>query len=501
MFERIFHPDEANQAMTVGRLLETGHYTYQPGDHHGPTLYYAAAGIQRAFGHTTTASMDGNLLRATPLLFAVAAAVLGFIAVRKLLQSWWAALLFTVILCASPMFIFFATDFIQEMLLVTFSMGMLCAGAHYTTAKKPGKAALWFGICAGLAFATKETCLITFAAAAIALAVTKLTTRFNDIKFSALHLQLAAAGFTLTAILFYSSFCSDWHGLYNAFIAAPLAYLHRGAGGAESVGAAWHVHPWWMYFKWLFLGETFRDAPMHWTATAPHLTGIVPTLLGAIVLLIPRFRRNITVSEKRLLIFALTYFAAIMLIYSCIPYKTPWCALQILPAYALCTVLGLYLFIKANGPTALQQRFVTPLVAFVVSLVTINTDYVPTYWLLAKEPNTHTVPYNYAGASPDVLRIAQLATEKLQHPEHDGIIAVALPACDTWPLPWYLRSVADKVGYWTDPAELKALASTLKPDVIILPARGVNHTAKHFLYLRNRAKLQVRPNVFVTVIY
>ena len=71
MFSRTFHPDEANQAFTVGRLLETGHYTYRPTDHHGPTLYYAAAPLQRAFGHTTTADLDGTLLRCTPLLFAV----------------------------------------------------------------------------------------------------------------------------------------------------------------------------------------------------------------------------------------------------------------------------------------------------------------------------------------------------------------------------------------------------------------------------------------------
>ena len=36
---RTFHPDEANQALTTGRLLETGMYVYNPRDHHGPTLY------------------------------------------------------------------------------------------------------------------------------------------------------------------------------------------------------------------------------------------------------------------------------------------------------------------------------------------------------------------------------------------------------------------------------------------------------------------------------
>ena len=86
LYDRTFHPDEANQAFTTGRLLETGRYTYQPQDHHGPTLYYAAAAIQKAAGHDTLATMDGTLLRCTPLLFAVLALVFGFLTIRKLVK-------------------------------------------------------------------------------------------------------------------------------------------------------------------------------------------------------------------------------------------------------------------------------------------------------------------------------------------------------------------------------------------------------------------------------
>ena len=66
LFDRTFHPDEANQAFTTGRLLETGRYAYRPDDHHGPTLYYAAAAIQKVSGHGTLATMDGTLLRCRP---------------------------------------------------------------------------------------------------------------------------------------------------------------------------------------------------------------------------------------------------------------------------------------------------------------------------------------------------------------------------------------------------------------------------------------------------
>ena len=137
-FARTFHPDEANQAFTAGRLLETGRYEYRPDDHHGPTLYYAAAAIQKAAGHNTLATLDGTLLRCTPLLFAVLALVFGILAVRKLLKptmgklgSWLVPGLFALLLGTSPVFAFFATDFIQEMLLACFTLMMFWAGVGY----------------------------------------------------------------------------------------------------------------------------------------------------------------------------------------------------------------------------------------------------------------------------------------------------------------------------------------------------------------------------------
>ena len=42
---RPMHADEANQAVKLGELLDAGRYTFDPSDHHGPTLYYAAVPI------------------------------------------------------------------------------------------------------------------------------------------------------------------------------------------------------------------------------------------------------------------------------------------------------------------------------------------------------------------------------------------------------------------------------------------------------------------------
>ncbi len=577
ILNRTFHPDEANQAFTTGRLLETGTYSYNPQDHHGPTLYYAAASLQKAAGHNSTATLDPTLLRCTPLLFAILALVFGALAVRKITGRLWHGLLFSILLGTSPIFVFFATDFIQEMLLAAFTMMMLWSAFgmlkslkvekfkssaldvdRNSTAQpstlnsqssklKPGTWALLLGIAAGLAFATKETVLLTFAAAGLA-GLPFLWCVRKDLRLETRDVTLSILGFALTAALFYSSFGTSWQGVYNAFIAAPLSYIHRAAGDAASQGAAAHVHPWWQYLYWMF--------GVNWRFTA------LPLLAAFAVTFRPRS-------------FLHLYTIALLLIYSFIPYKTPWCALQIvLPlAIAPCTFLP----IIGGG---VRNRIAVVLIALsiglnIVGVLTIN-----------RNPDSKEIPYNYASASPQVQDLAALIIDKLAssqsrgfsygntdspskiegvaagrgsmtgdgiipprpfgalplsqgesstcHPQlfditeksdsltvgqFDGsdtnqppnyqttkpsnfFVAVALPPEDTWPLPFYLRSIKDNIGYWTQFGELEALAGLgRKPTVVVVPAEEGHLVQPLFPYLKNTKRFEMRPRVRVRVFW
>ena len=65
---RPMHADEANQAVKLGQLLETGFYAFDAQDHHGPTLYYLGlipAGLR---GQGTLAALDETTVRLTPAL-------------------------------------------------------------------------------------------------------------------------------------------------------------------------------------------------------------------------------------------------------------------------------------------------------------------------------------------------------------------------------------------------------------------------------------------------
>ena len=496
---RTFHPDEANQAFTAGRLLETGRYEYRPDDHHGPTLYYAAAALQKAAGRNDLATMDGALLRCTPLLFAALALVFAFISIRKLVRGalrapygWLVPAMGALLLGTSPIFMFFATDFIQEMLLACFTMMMLWAGVGYfgvpgaklkhkdgresnaPSAKiKPGTWALFFGIAAGLAFATKETSIISFIAAAIAgwcaWANGKPLARNRPESTALQSVLLAGLAFLLTSILLFSSFASNWQGVYNAFIAAPLSYLGRAAGSAASAGAADHVHPWWQYLKWLFFpGWQFSALPIA-------------------ALFLATFRRRSFIHWYTLIVFAL---------YSLIPYKTPWCALQLLAPLAVAPF--------AVPWTRIRAFIAFPLVALSLAANAIGCA------SIARDPDSKAIPYNYASASPEVKQLAAVvaaamdaATNHEPSTEHQApFIAVALPPADTWPFPWYNREFEPQTGYWTSFDDLKRLADGgIKPTVVIVPMAEGHLVQPLFPHLKNTKRFYMRPGVRVRVFW
>jgi uncharacterized protein (TIGR03663 family) len=495
LFNRTFHPDEANQAFTTGRLLETGTYRYDPSDHHGPTLYYAAAVLQKAAGNNSTAALDGTILRCTPLLFAVLALVLLFTSVRKILHKskfgWRVpAILLTALVATSPVFAFFATDFIQEMLLACFTMAMLWAATGYafslpsagsgTQKIKPGSWALLFGISAGLAFATKETSVLTFAAMFFPVVAVCLHCRPQT------HLVLAFAGFTLTATLFYSSFAQNWQGVYNAFIAAPLSYVYRATGNAASEGAAYHVHPWWQYLKWLFGGNA-----------AFAVYSAIGISLGLYTLNKDRNQNTIPIPLKAALAAILGSALSLTAIYSGIPYKTPWCALQMHIPLLIAAFLGLLAFSRCG--TAGRIVFL----ALSAILLCENIHLTTKMW---RDPDSKGIPYNYASASPQVKEMAKLieSIASTNTPTHKpaNFIAIALPSEDTWPLPFYLRNLNANVGYWTQFEELEALAGLKRnPDIVVVPAEEGHRVQPLFPHLKNTKRFEMRHRVRVRVFW
>jgi predicted membrane-bound mannosyltransferase len=81
---RPLHADEANQAIKTGELLEHGRYAFDPRDHHGPTLYYAALPLAWLRGETTLATLSETTIRLVPALAGTCGVLLLFFLARPL---------------------------------------------------------------------------------------------------------------------------------------------------------------------------------------------------------------------------------------------------------------------------------------------------------------------------------------------------------------------------------------------------------------------------------
>ena len=518
LLDRTFHPDEANQAFTTGRLLETGTYRYDPKDHHGPTLYYAAAAIQKAAGNSSTATLDATLLRCTPLVFAAITVVLGFSAVRRITRSTATGLAFAALLATAPMFVFFATDFIQEMLLVCFTTMMLWAGTGYfaphtsgEAKARQGKWALLFGIAAGLAFSTKETSVLSFAAAAIA-GIPFLhgwRKRNGDSGGNGLnatsHAVLALLGFILTSAVMYSSFTENWHGVYDAFVSAPLSYIHRAVGDASSKGAAAHIHPWWQYLKWVFCGNVVKDGVLHWTCRFSEITVLVQILLLQLPVVAVCFalKKHPSPSIRNGYLYVCAYTVILFALYSAIPYKTPWCSLQMLLGVMLSLSLGYALITDILAKAYPNARSAAIMIPLALSASVLFGEHMDGIRRMVAEPDSKDIPYNYAAASPQVKDMAATISDAIiDKTSGFPFVAVAIPTEDTWPLPFYLRSVNGKVGYWTRFEELETLAEIGgKPDVVVVPAEDGHLVQPLFPYLKHTKRFEMRPHVRIRVFW
>ena len=166
---RPMHPDEANQAWKAGLLWQTGLYRYDPAEHHGPTLYYLTLPVLWLAGPADFAQTTETHYRLVPALAGLAG-LAALLLLRKALGDG-------PVLCAagltalSPVMAFYSRYYIQETLLVLFTLAVLGCVARWRQASSLTGAAFWAALCGGmvgLMAATKETWILALAAMAAA---------------------------------------------------------------------------------------------------------------------------------------------------------------------------------------------------------------------------------------------------------------------------------------------------------------------------------------------
>ncbi len=460
--ERPMHADEAVQAAIFRRLWLEGRYVYNPHEFHGPTLPYATLASPRLppsgdFADTTKATF-----RVVPALFGAALVLLLLLLADALGKP--AALCAGVLTAISPAMVFYSRYFIHETLLVFFTLAAIATGWRYV---RTGRLA-WCvaaGACVGLMQATKETCVIAYAAMATGLvllwACRRATERRSapDASGQALsptgwkcpvlrpasspwHLAAGLAAAIVVAVVLFSSFFANPRGPIDALL-TYLPWLTR-AGGETP-----HLHPWYDYLHrlaWYRIG----DGPV-WSE------GLILGLaaVGFAAAWLPkrgeggggngRPRGRLAGASVPFVRWLGLYTLALTAAYGLLPYKTPWCLLGFLHAMILLAGVGAVALVRFVTTRPLKVLVAVVLLAAAGQLgwQSYRASYV-----LADDPRS---PYVYAATLPDAARLADTLEEIAAASPAGRRVPIDVVWHDAyyWPLPWSLRRF-ERVGYWAE---------------------------------------------------
>jgi uncharacterized protein (TIGR03663 family) len=414
--ERPMHTDEAVNAYIVGQLLAGKPFTYDPQDRHGPALAAIALPMARVQGARTFSDLAESELRLTPvlagtitiLLFGAATEMFGFAP----------CLIGALLFACSPLPAYYDRYFIHESIFVASTFGLIVSGWSAWMRRSTWRATL-AGACAALMLASKETAVLHFFALASAAFLFWLGTRRRRSACRSWPRNVplaAAASFLLLSVVFFTWFGTHWSALGELWKAVP-DFTARASGEG-------HQKPLW-YFARLLSGG--------WSG------GSICTL-AAIGLFQTLKSRDASAYG-----FLALYTSALFAIYSLIPYKTPWLALNFWLSIALfsgLTFQSMWGMGVSYPGFRVPLRVVGVLIAAGVAVLIAHDTRQRVFLQPADEAN----PYAYAQTSEDLLGLVP-EIERLARQNAIASPHIAVMAADPWPLPWYLRHNPE-VGFW-----------------------------------------------------
>ena len=455
---RPLHNDEAVNAIKFRALWNESQYKYDPNEFHGPTLEYST--IPSAW---LNASHDFNTFteatfRAVTVCFGVALMVVLLLLTPEfgLAETLWAGV-FTAV---SPAMVFYSRYYIHEMLLVFFTALAAMAGWRYA---RTGR--IRWGVLAGaglgLMSATKETFVFALLAMTLAIPCATAWPRWRGESVSGggarwnFNSMAAVLGPALAvAALFFSSFLTNFAGLADA-VKTYGPWLHRAEGLSP------HLHPWNFYFERLLFYRA-KGGPV-WSEgliAALAVVGFTAGLAG----------RGLGSASATLIRIIGFYTLWLTLIYTAMPYKTPWCLLGFLHGMILLAGVGAAALLRWRKTPALQFGVAALLAAATLQLgwqawrgnFALDQGGVP-FCDSAKNP------YVYSQTVPDIFRLMQTVDglARVSPQGYRTVIEVMSPD-SYWPLPWYLRRFK-AAGYWDkipsqSPAPIMIVSSALRGD-------------------------------------
>ena len=414
---RPMHGDEAINAVKLSHVVETGQFDYKATQHHGPLLYFTGYLFSAFHGLDGIQDFSEEFLRSVTGFVGILLLWIGF-TFKKSLQNNVLYLAFGL-MAVSPSLVFYSRFFIHEIIIVFFSLGMIASGYQYLKTEK----SLWLaltGVALGCMISTKETWplfLIAMGSSAAILYFHKGVKRLISLKHGIIIAGIAVA----TTFLFYSDFFRDINNSTDAFLAFK-PYLER----VSSEGI--HNHPWYFYLNIIFpLGHSGS-----WLHLGEGLLFLV--FIFNLPLMLRSEKQPITIQ------FMFWYSLVLLLVFSAIPYKTPWNILGIMPGMIIVSANTI-----VNQIYKLNQKILGNIFIVLLGGLLMLQSYSYNFKNEANPAN----PYVYAHPTKDIFTIetkihdmANVLTNEI-----DFSVFVMATGDDYWPFPWYLRDM-DNVGYW-----------------------------------------------------
>jgi uncharacterized protein (TIGR03663 family) len=342
-----------------------------------------------------------------------------------------ATLATAVLLAASPAFVFYSRYFIQEILLVCFTVGALGCWWRYVQTSS-GARVVWLlmaGAFVGMMIATKETAAISLGAWFIAVLLTGMRRSWKP----AIGALAAAA---VVAALILTDFARNPVAVVDYFRSyAPwLGRVH---------GTGLHRHG-WAYYLAIMAG--LRTGASAWSEVL--IPGLALLGLARVVVAGRRGLRQAQAPELggRIAIWTVVVLA----VYSASPYKTPWCLLS--PLLGMALVGGMGFAWAMDGLESRSRRAgAFGWALFLVAAGLLGRQAWSDAYRHQTDPRN---PYVYAQTVPDAEDIQKRAeTLAAFHPDGTRMVIKVIWTDDYyWPIPWYLRRFPN-VGYWSSMPE------------------------------------------------
>jgi predicted membrane-bound mannosyltransferase len=258
--------------------------------------------------------------------------------------------------------------------------------------------------------ACKETAVIHFFALGAAAVIGR---RFQAVaKIPPARIWLAGfTTFLFALVLLFTWAGKNWTALTDLLRAIPNFATRAGGQG--------HEKPFWYYAAFVAFG---------WSGTA--ILAVAATGFFRVI------QKPASGARFAMAIYALVIF----IIYSAIPYKTPWLALNFWLPLAILAGIGVeWLWF------AFPQFSARIAIFLLVTAMGFFAAHDTVKWVF-KNPADEKNPYAYAHTGEDLLRLpGRLSELSLQN--HVANPRIAVVAADAWPLPWYLRKFS-RVGFW-----------------------------------------------------